>query len=358
MKNKPEPQNKTDINLAELARRLGCSYEGDGKVIIRGISSLTTAGPGDIVFYSGPRFKNQLESTKASAVIIPVDESFRKIPVVLSENPYLTFVKAASFFFRPFQPKPGIHPQAAISPSAKIGKNVSIGAFTWVGNKVEIGEGTVIFPLVSIYPGVKIGSHCLLHSHVSIRENCRIGDNVIIHNGVVIGSDGFGFLRDESGHSVKIPQKGIVVIEDEVEIGANTTIDRGALDETRIQKGVKIDNLVQIAHNVNIGAHSILAAQTGIAGSTTVGQKVIMGGQVGITDHAFIGDNVLIAAQTGVTGNIPSGQTVSGSPHLDIREWRKARVSIPRLYELLKEFKRLQKRVDKLDARLGDKGKN
>lgn len=356
MKNKLDTKKTTSISLAALAQRLNCPYEGDGKILIKGVSSLKAARPGDLAFYSGSKFRSQLESTKASAVIVPVDESFRKIPVILSKNPYLSFVKAAELFFRPFRPKPGVSPLAELSPSAKIGKNVFIGAFSWIGDKVEIGDGTVIFPRVSLYPGVKIGKNCIIHSQVSIRENCCLGNNVIIHNGAVIGSDGFGFLRDEAGHSIKSPQKGIVVIEDEVEIGANTTIDRGTLEETRIQNGVKIDNLVQIAHNVNIGAHSILAAQTGIAGSTSVGKKVIMGGQVGITDHASIGDNALIAAKTGVTGNIPPNKIVSGSPHLDIREWRKAWASLPRLHGLLKEFKRLQKRVEELESKY--KGKD
>ncbi|MBE0461466.1 MAG: UDP-3-O-(3-hydroxymyristoyl)glucosamine N-acyltransferase [Candidatus Aminicenantes bacterium] len=350
MKKLPEPP-LPPFTLAELAKLLNCPFEGEGKTEISGVSSLEDAQKGDLTFCAGPKFRKQLERTVASAVIVPLEEKFNKIPVIKSKNPYLTFVKAIGFFFKPYVPLPGIHPQAVVSPTAKIGKNVSIGALTYIGDEVEIGEGSVIFPLVSIYPKVKIGREVIIHSHVSIREEVNIGNRVLIHNGVIIGSDGFGYLQTEEGRSIKIPQKGTVIIEDDVEIGANTTIDRAALTETRIQKGVKIDNLVQIAHSVDIGAHSILAAQTGIAGSTKVGQKVIMGGQVGVTDHITIGDNVIIAAKSGVTKSVPANTMVAGVPHLEITEWRKAWASIPHLYELLREIRKLKKRIEELEKK-------
>jgi UDP-3-O-[3-hydroxymyristoyl] glucosamine N-acyltransferase len=218
---------------------------------------------------------------------------------------------------------------------------------------VEIGQGTVIYPLVVIYPRVRIGENCLIYSHVSIREDTVIGNRVILHNGSVVGSDGFGYEKLEAGSYLKIPQVGRVVIEDDVEVGANATIDRAALDETVVRKGTKIDNLVQVAHNVEIGENSILAALTGIAGSSKVGKNVILGGQVGVSDHVQIGDNVIAAAKSGITKSIPAGSFVSGSPHLDIRDWRKIWVLLPQLYDYVKEIKDLKKRVEELEKNKG-----
>jgi UDP-3-O-[3-hydroxymyristoyl] glucosamine N-acyltransferase len=337
------------IRVSELAKRLNCAYIGKGTTLISGISSLEDAEEGDLVFLGHRKFRNQLEQTKASAAIIPVDETFDRIPVIKSENPQFSFIQAMEYFFQPHRPKPGIHALAFVAPTAKIGKNVSIGAFASIGDDAEIGNRSVIFPSVSIYPHSRLGQGCTVHSHVSIRENSVIGNRVIIHNGAVIGSDGFGYIKDKKKSHIKIPQKGIVVLEDDVEIGANTTIDRASLGKTIIRKGTKVDNLVQIAHNVDIGSDVILVAQTGIAGSSKIGKNVIAGGQVGISDHIEIGDNVIMAAKSGVTKSIPANSIVSGSPHLDIREWRKAWVSIPQLYNLLKEIKRLKKKIEQLE---------
>lgn len=252
-------------------------------------------------------------------------------------------------FFKPERPEPGIHPTAVISKSAKIGADAAIGAHCSVGDDAAIGDGTILFPLVTIYPRVKIGERSVIHSGASIREDVRIGNRVIIHSGAVIGSDGFGYLKAEDGSHVKIPQKGTVVIEDDVEIGANSTIDRAALGETIIRGGTKIDNLVMIAHNVEIGENGILAAQVGIAGSSKVGKNAILMGQVGIADHVTVGDSVIIAAKSGVTKDIPSGSFVSGSPHLDVRDWRKVWALMPQMYDIVKDFKKLKKRVEELE---------
>lgn len=344
------PEKKsTPIRVSELAKQLNCSFEGKGTTLISGVSSLEDAEKGDIVFLAQKKFRGQLERTKASAAIIPVDETFDRIPVIKSENPQLSFIQVVGYFFQPHRPDPGIHTLACVSPTAKVGKDVSIGAFTFIGDDVEIGNRTVIFPSVAMYPRVKVGRDCIIHSHVSIREETSIGNRVIIHNGAVIGSDGFGYVQDKRKSHVKIPQKGVVLIEDDVEIGANTTIDRASLGKTIICKGTKIDNLVQVAHNVEIETDVILAAQTGIAGSTKIGKKVIAAGQVGIADHLEISDNVIMAAKTGVTKNIPANTVVAGYPHLDIREWRKAWVSIPQLYDLLKEIKRLKRKIETLE---------
>lgn len=344
------PEKKSvPIQVSALAKLLDCPYKGKGTTLISGVSNLKEAKKGELVFLAHRKFRSQLEQTKASAAIIPVDETFDRIPVIKSENPQLSFIQAVEYIFQPHKPAPGIHSQAYVSPTAKVGKDVSIGAFVFIGDEVEIGNRTVIFPFVAMYPRTRVGRDCFIHSHVSIREESFIGNKVIIHNGAVIGSDGFGYIQDNRKTHVKIPQKGIVVIQDNVEIGANTTIDRASLGKTIIHKGTKIDNLVQIAHNVEIGSDVILVAQTGIAGSSKIGKNVIAGGQVGIADHVEIGDNVIMAAKSGVTKSIPANSMVAGIPHLDIRDWRKAWVSIPQLYDLLKEIKKLKKKIETLE---------
>jgi UDP-3-O-[3-hydroxymyristoyl] glucosamine N-acyltransferase len=348
MKSMPENTFRT-ITVAELASRLNCAFEGEGATVLSGVSSLEEAGSGDLVFMAKDKYRNLLETTKAAAVILPPGESFDKIPVIRSEKPYLTFVRAFDFFYTALRPKPGIHPQALVSSSAKIGKDVAIGAFSVVSEGAEIRDGSVLFPLVTIYPKVIVGENCVIHSQVTLREEVRLGKRVILHSGVVIGTDGFGYIQDEDGSHIKIPQVGSVVIEDDVEIGANTTVDRATLGKTVIKKGTKIDNLVMIAHNVEIGPHSILAAQTGVAGSTKIGKHFIAGGQVGIADHITIGDNVIMAAKTGVTKDVASGSFVSGSPHLEIKTWRKAWASIPQLYDLIREVRKLKKRIEELE---------
>lgn len=341
------------ISVSELARLLKCPYRGKGSTKLTGVASLEDAEVGDLVYLAHPKYRKLLEQTEASAAIVPREEKFSRIPVIISDTPHLSFIRAVEYFFKPYLPASGIHPMASVSPSAKIGRGVSIGPFSSIGDEVEIGSGTTIFPLVVIYPHSKIGRNCVIHSNVSIREDSKIGNHVIIHSGAVIGSDGFGYIQGKSKSHIKIPQKGVVILEDNVEVGANTTIDRASLEATLIGKGTKIDNLVQIAHNVEVGSHTILAAQTGIAGSSKLGKNVIAGGQVGIADHVKIGDNVIIAAKTGVTKDIPAHSMVAGIPHLDIKDWRKVWASIPRLYELLKEVKKLKKKVENLEKDSG-----
>ena len=348
---KPLKNNSPSITLSELASLLNCPFEGEGSTKIWGVSSLDKAKKGDLVFLAHHKYRSLLDETKASAAIIPSDEKFDRIPVIKSRNPHLAFIKAVDFFFKPYLPEPVIHPQALVSPSAKIRKEVSIGAFAIIGDEVEIGERTVIFPLVTIFPQAKIGSHSIIHSHVTIREEVLVGNRVIIHNSAVIGSDGFGYIQAEDGSHIKIPQKGRVIIEDDVEVGANTAIDRASLGETIIRKGTKIDNLVQIAHNVEIGPNCIIAGQTGIAGSSKLEKNVITAGQVGVADHVKIGENVIIAAKSGVTKDIPANSIVAGIPHLDIKDWRKAWASIPHLYDLLREIRKLKKRIEEIEKK-------
>ncbi len=346
------------LSVEELARLLGCPFEGEGATEIRGVSSLEKAKLGDLVFLSQRKYLSLLEQSKASAAIIPAEEKYDRIPVIKSENPHMSFVKAVEIFYKPYRPQPGIHDSALISPSARIGKDVSIGPFVFIGDAAEIGDKTVIFPFVAIYPQVKIGKETVIHSHVSIREKTKIGNRVIIHNGAVIGSDGFGYLQDKDRPHIKIPQVGTITVEDDVEVGANTTIDRAALGETIIKKGTKIDNLVQVAHNVEIGPDSILAGQVGISGSTIIGKNVIMGGQVAVADHVNIGDNVMVAGRTGITKDVPSDCVIAGFPHLEIKEWRKSATMLPRLYDLAKEVKRLKKKVEELEQKIKETEKN
>jgi len=342
-----------EFTVRELAVRLGCAFEGDGGVRIKGVASLERAGAGDLVFLAGPKLRPKLDASGASAAIVPEGESggYGPIPVIRTADPHLCFARAAGLFYEPLKPAIGVHPTAVVAVSARLGEGASVGALTSIGEDVEIGAGVIIHPLVSIYSGAKIGEGSVIHSHVSIREGVIIGKRVTIHNGCVIGADGFGYIKGPDGRHVKVPQVGGVIIEDDVEIGANTAIDRAALDATIIRKGVKIDDLVMVGHNVEVGENAILVAQVGISGSSRVGRDAILSGQVGIADHVSIGDGAIVAAKSGVTKDVPAGAMVSGSPHLNIREWRKFWATAPRLYDLIKEFKRLKARVEELEKK-------
>ena len=340
------------LTVGELARILACRFEGDGTRLLTGFAGLENARTGDLVFLSSPKFRKLLERSPAAAAIVPEEETFRGIPVILSKTPHLAYIRAVELFFQPYRPEPGIHPTAVVSPSAKIGRQVAVGALTVIGEEAEIGDNTVIFPLVSIYPRVKIGGECVIHSQVSIREDVRVGNRVILHSGVVLGADGFGYLKLEDGTHKKIPQTGTVIIEDDVEIGANSAVDRAALGETVIRRGTKVDNLVQVAHNVEVGENAILAGQVGIAGSSRIGKNVVLAGQVGVADHLSVGDNVVAIAQTGIAQDVPAGAVVAGTPQLDVRDWRKASVLLPQLHDLFKDLKRLKARVEELEKAL------
>lgn len=330
------------MKLKEISKILSLPIEGDGEVEIKGVSSLENAKEGDISFYSDPKLKSFLETTRASALIVPEDLKFNRLPVLRAKNPYLEFAKLMSIFYPLPKFPPGIHPTSIVSESASIHPSAHIGAFTFIGKNVYIGENTVIMPHSFIGDDVKIGNDCLIYPNVTIRERVFIGNRVIIHAGVVIGSDGFGYVKREDGTFFKIPQIGTVVIEDDVEIGANTTVDRATLGETRIGKGVKLDNLIQIGHNVKIGENTIIAAQTGIAGSSEIGRGVTMAGQVGIADHIRIGDFTIIAAKTGVAGNVPPNSIIAGYPETEIRLWRRIQASLSRLPEIIKDIREIK----------------
>jgi UDP-3-O-[3-hydroxymyristoyl] glucosamine N-acyltransferase len=341
------------LTLRELADRLGCRLEGDGSIEVGRVATLEAAGPGDVSFLSNPKYAGQLAATRASAVIVGEDAVAAPCVALRARDPYLAFAAAAALLAPDDRPAPGISPLAHVAPDAAIGPACHIGAFATVGAGARVGARTIIHAHAALYPGVVIGDDCVVHAHASIRERCRLGNRVIVQNGAVIGSDGFGFAPRPDGTYQKIPQTAPVVIEDDVEIGANTTIDRPAVGETRIQAGTKIDNLVQVAHGVHVGRNVMLVAQVGIAGSTTVGDSSVLAGQVGVAGHLHIGKGTKATAQTGIPNSLPDGSFVSGYPAIDNREWLKSSAVFRRLPEMKKALAALERRLAELEARLG-----
>jgi len=262
------------------------------------------------------------------------------------KNPYLAFARAVDIFYQPPAPPEGIHRTAVIAPTAKVGKNARIGAYAVIGEGVTIGEDATILPHVVIYPGVRIGDRFFAHAHAVVRENCRLGDDVLLQNGAVVGSDGFGFAKDEHGRWHKIPQSGPAELGDRVEVQANACIDRASVGATRIGDGVKVDNLVQVGHGSSVDDNTLLCAQVGLAGSTHVGKGVILAGQVGVAGHCKIGDNVVAIAQAGLHGDIPAGSMVAGSPAFEHKQWLRATALFNRLPELVRQFQRKGKREE------------
>ena len=341
------------MKLRDLAERLECRLEGDGDLDVRGVAGIQDAVPGDITFLANPKYEKVLRSTRASAVILKDDAPAAPCAMLRAKDPYLAFARAVSLFAPTWRPNPGIHSLAAVASDARLGQDVSIGAFVAIGEGATIGDRTIIFPNVTIGPGAHVGSDCVIHSNVSIRERVTIGNRVILQNGVVLGGDGYGFVRRGDGTHEKIPQVAAVVIEDDVELGANTTVDRPAVGETRIKSGTKIDNLVQIAHGVTVGRNVLMAAQVGIAGSTDIDDDVVFGGQVGVGGHLTIGRGAIAVGQSGVTNSLDPSAMVAGYPAIDSREWRKASVVFRRLPELKRRIEALEARVAELSATLG-----
>ena len=338
------------MKLKVLAERLGCRLDGDGEIDITRVAGIEDAGAGDLTFVANPKYLSALATTRASAVLLREDVPAGPSAVLRTGDPYLAFARAVGIFAPRWQAEPGVHPMTAIAATARLGERVSIGAFVSIGEGTTIGDDTVIFPNVTIGASVRLGAACLVHSNVSIRERVTIGDRVVLQNGVVIGADGYGFVRRADGTHEKIPQVATVVIEDDVELGANTTVDRPAVGETRIGAGSKIDNLVQVAHGVTIGRNVLIAAQVGIAGSTEVGDSVMLGGQVGIGGHLKIGRGVVAVGQSGVTNSVDAGAMIAGYPAIEAREWRRSAAVFRRLPEL-------KKRIEDLEARLAAAGR-
>jgi UDP-3-O-[3-hydroxymyristoyl] glucosamine N-acyltransferase len=327
--------NPSTMKLSVIASALNARLEnGSADTEITGLNGIEHAGPGEITFVSNPKYAAAARLTKAAAVIVA--ENFPVIPVATLrvEDPYLSFARALELFHEPLRYAPGVHPTAVIHPSAKVGRNAHLGPYVVVDENVEIGAGAVLLAHTVIYRGVKIGENFFAHAHTAVRENCRIGNNVLLQNGVVIGGDGFGFAKTHDGRWRKIPQPAPVVIEDDVEVQANSCIDRASVGETRIRRGVKIDNLVQIGHGSQVGEDALICSQVGLAGSTEIGNRVILTGQVGVVGHCKVGEAAIVTPQSGVANDIPAGALVSGAPAVDHKLWLKYSAILPRLPEI------------------------
>jgi UDP-3-O-[3-hydroxymyristoyl] glucosamine N-acyltransferase len=331
----------------QIAALVGGTVRGSDSLEIVGLAKIEDAGPRDLTFLNNIKYLKYLETTEAGAVLVAPGTMGGRCTRIEVADPYSAFQQ----LLERFHPRrdwlaEGIHASAIVDPSARIGTGVRIGAFCYVGPDVVVGDGSVLYPHVVVSADVQIGRDCQVHSRVTLRESVVLGDRVIVQDGAVIGSDGFGFAPGEAGYQ-KIPQLGRVVIGDDVEIGANTTIDRATLGETTVGSGTKLDNLIQVAHNVRIGSHTVIAAQTGISGSTRIGDHCRVGGQVGIVGHLRIGDQVGIAAQSGIATDISDGEIVAGSPGREHKLWKRIEASLTRIPELIK-------RVRRLEAAIGD----
>jgi UDP-3-O-[3-hydroxymyristoyl] glucosamine N-acyltransferase len=341
----------TPLKLQVIAERLGCTLEGDGAIEIARVAAIGDAGPGDLTFFANPKYAAELRATRASAVILGERAEQAPCAMLRTLDPYLAFAHAVALFADDWRPAPGVHARALVSENAVLARDVSIGPFAAIGERVRIGARTIIHPRVTVGRDVEIGDDCVVHAGVSIRERVRIGHRVVIQDGAVIGSDGFGFARRADGTHEKIPQVGGVAIEDDVEIGANSTIDRPAVGETRIGAGTKIDNLVQIAHGVSIGRRVLLAGQVGIAGSTVVEDDVTLAGQVGVSGHITIGKGTVATAQTGIPNSVEPGSVISGYPAIANRDWLKSSAVFRQLPELRKALVELERRVSELEGK-------
>ncbi len=343
------------MKLRDIADRLHCRLEGDGDLDIVGVAAIRKAGPGDLTFVSNARYLPDLASTRASAVILSADNGAAAHPscaVLRADDAYTAFARAVSLFAPASAPTAGIDPLSSIAGDARIGEDVSIGPFVTIGPGASVGARTVIHPNVVVGAAARIGDDCVIHPQTSIRARVVIGDRVTLHDGVVVGSDGYGFARQRDGSHLKIPQHGDVVIEDDVEIGANSTIDRPSIGETRIGAGTKIDNLVHVAHGVAIGKRVLLAAQVGIAGSTSIGDDVMMAGQTGVTGHVTVGERAVIGAKSAVLQSVEPGAFVTGSPAFTHTDWRKASVVFRQLPSMKKRLEELEQRIVELQEKL------
>jgi UDP-3-O-[3-hydroxymyristoyl] glucosamine N-acyltransferase len=334
------------MKLGDVARRIGCELEGDPSIEITGPATIDDAGPGQVTFVANPRYQSKLALSRAAAVVLAPGVEAKGQAVLRAAEPYGAFVRLLELFHEPYAPPVGIDPTARVAPTARIGARASIGAFAVIGGEVTIGAGARIDPHVVIYPGVAIGDRFTAFAGAVVRERVTIGHDVKLQPGVVIGGDGFGYLPDGKGGVRPIPQTGTVILEDGVEIGANTTIDRAAVGATRIRRGAKIDNLVQIGHGCDVGESALLAAQVGLAGSTQIGAGAQLGGQVGAAGHLTIGAGARVGAKSGVSNDVEAGATVaSGIPAFDIRTYRRLVAALRILPELVQRLRRIERRL-------------
>jgi UDP-3-O-[3-hydroxymyristoyl] glucosamine N-acyltransferase len=340
------------MKLSELADKTFSTIEqGDLELEIHSAAGLDIAGEGQITFLANPKYTPQIKLTRASAIFLNenVELDRADIAVLRAKDAYLAYTRALRIFNAEPQITPSIHPSAVIDETARISPKAEIGANVVIGRNCEIAEKVKIFPNATVYEGVKIGANSIIHSGVSIRENCEIGENCIIHNNSTIGSDGFGYAKTEEKSWLKIPQIGRVVLEDEVEIGANTAIDCASVGETRIKRGAKIDNLVQIGHSCTVEEDALICSQTGLAGSSVIGKRVILAGQVGIAGHLKVGDDAVITAKSATSHDVEPGKILSGIPAFDNREWLRSIAAFRRLGEMAKTIRDLQKRLSQIE---------
>lgn len=342
------------ITVAEIAERLGATLHGSGAGVIRSVRPLEIAGPEDLSFLAQGRRSGELfeiaKRARVGALLTTEHYSELEMPQLVTPNPLAAVIKLSPLFYRPPVPPPGVHSSAVVHESAVLGENVSVGPYAVIGEGVTIGADTIVHPHVVIYAGAEIGPNCILHAGAVVREFVRIGADCVLQSGVVVGGDGFGYVPVPGVTHQRIPHIGTVVLEDSVDLGANATIDRATLGETRIGKSTKIDNLVMVGHNVTIGERSLLCSQVGVSGSCRIGNDVVLAGQVGVADHCDIADRVRAAGKAGIVGSIPSAMDVSGSPHAPVGQWRRASALTLRLPELFRRLRSIEKKVG-IDAR-------
>lgn len=339
-----------EFSAKQIAQFVQGVIEGDENATVNTFTKIEDGKPGAISFLSNPKYTHYIYDTESSIVLVDKSvelEKPTKATLIKVDNAYECVAKLLQLYESMKPKKTGIDSLAFVSPSAKIGENVYIGAFAYIGDNVVIGDGCQIYPNVVICENAKVGNDCLFYPNVTIYHDCHVGNRVTLHAGSVVGSDGFGFAPSENGYD-KIPQIGIVTIEDDVEIGANTCIDRSTMGSTFVRKGVKLDNLVQIAHNTDIGANTVMSAQVGVAGSTKVGQWCMFGGQVGIAGHITIGNKVFLGAQSGVPSSLKDDQTLIGTPPMEKLPYFKSQAIFQKLPDLYKQIQKLQKEVDEL----------
>lgn len=332
------------MTLAELARFLGAELHGNADRPITGVAGIEEAGSEQVTFVANPRYSALARSTHAGAIIVAPDFPEVSAATLRIANPYLALAKVVPLFYREPEYAPGIHPTASIHPTAKIGRDAHIAPYVVVSEGAVIGDNATLLAHVVIYPHAVIGDHFFAHAHSIVREHCHVGNHVVLQNGAIIGSDGFGFAKDDAGTWHKIVQSGPAILEDAVEVQANSCVDRASVGETRIGAGVKIDNLAQIGHGSRIGANSLVCAQVGLAGSSQTGKNVILAGQAGVAGHCKLGDGVIMTAQSGVSHDVPAGKMISGSPAFDNRQWLRATAVFARLPDIIKQLQRREKR--------------
>jgi UDP-3-O-[3-hydroxymyristoyl] glucosamine N-acyltransferase len=346
-----------NYTVGEIARHIQGEVVGDGSLQIEEVTTIDKARTGSLVFAQNAAFFRKAEDSNASCIIVDRSQPSSRKTLILVDHPRLAFAKVLGLYHPPKVARPGVHPSSVIGENVRLGSEVSIGPFVVIGDRVQIGDRAVIGPLCVIGDGCVIGSDSVLRAHVTLYDRVFIGCGVSIHAGAVIGSDGFGYTP-EAGRPVKIPQVGDIIIEDEVEVGANVCVDRATLGSTIIRRGVKIDNLVQIAHNVIVGEGSLIVGQVGISGSSTLGRGCVLGGQAGIADHVTLGDRVIVGAQSGIASGkrLKNGEIVWGSPARPIQKTKRQIAALAQLPELLKEVSQLRKIVDELQSRVQESG--